>query len=98
MHADFEATYLRFLEQLRAKNRTAYFIVWATDMAGGEIESEAQKVVQQMRQRGDAHVTFLPVNGLSFGACDSHPSLADDKLIADKLIHLIDADQAGKYR
>ncbi len=98
LHADFEATYLRFLEQLRAKNRTAYFIVWATDMAGGEIESEAQKVVQQMRQRGDAHITFLPVNGLSFGACDSHPSLADDKLIADKLIHLIDADQAGKYR
>ena len=96
LHADFEATYVRFLEQLRMKNPTAYIIVWATDMANGEIEAEAQKVVQRVKQRGDAHITFLPINGLSFSACDSHPSLTDDQVIADKLILLIDADRAGK--
>lgn len=91
LHADYEATYLRFLGDLRAGNRNALLIVWATDMAGGEIEAEAQKVVQQMKQRGDARIAFLPVNGLSFGACDWHPSLADDQSIADKLIQVIDA-------
>lgn len=96
LHADFETTYVRFLEQLRAKNPTAYIIVWATDMADGEIEAEAQKVVQLVKQRGDAHITFLPINGLQFTACDSHPSLTDDQVIADKLTHLIDADRAGK--
>ena len=93
LHADFEATYARFLEQLRSRDPGALMIVWATDMANGEIESEARKVVEQRRQRGDAHVEFLPINGLSFSACNWHPSLADDKVISDQLIRVIDADQ-----
>jgi lysophospholipase L1-like esterase len=93
LHADYEATYRQFLEKLRANNPTAYFIVWATDVANGEVETEGQKVVQQLKEQGDRHITFLPINGLSFSACNSHPSLADEKIISDKLVHLIDADQ-----
>lgn len=93
LHADYEATYARFLDDLRAKNPGALIIVWATGMAQGEIESEAGKVVQNLKQRGDAHITFLPIDGLSFGACDWHPSFADDQVIADKLIHVIDAER-----
>lgn len=92
LHTDYEATYLQFLEGLRAKNPKAYIIVWAADVAKGEVEAEAQKVVQQLKKRGDGHITFLPINGLSFGACNSHPTLADEKVISDKLVHLIDAD------
>jgi lysophospholipase L1-like esterase len=92
LHADFEATYLRFLEELRAGNPHAGIVVWATEMANGEIEAEAQKVVDQMRKNGDPHIVFVPINGLSFTACDSHPSLADEKTIAEKLEHAIDAD------
>ena len=99
LHADYEATYLRFLQKLRARNPHAYFIVWATDIGGGEIEAEAQKVVWQLIESGDNNVTFLPVHGLSFGGCDWHPSLADQKVISDKLIQLIDADkQAWRSR
>jgi lysophospholipase L1-like esterase len=93
LHADYEATYEKFLQGLRAKNRNAYIIVWATDAANGEIETEAQKVVQQLHDQGDRHITFLPVNGLVFGACDWHPSLADEKTISAKLVKLIDADK-----
>lgn len=93
LHADYEATYLRFLEDLRARDLHALLIVWATDMAQGEIESEAQKVVQQMKRRGDQRIVFLPVDGLSFRACEWHPSRADDRTIAGKLIHLIDAER-----
>ncbi len=92
LHADYEATYLKFLTHLRLRNPRALILVWATDMANGEIEMEAQKVVGQRKKQGDAHITFLAVHGLSFGACDWHPSLADDKLISDKLIQMIDAD------
>jgi hypothetical protein len=45
-----------------------------------------------MQQRGDRHIAFVPINGLSFTACDSHPSLADEKIIADELEHAIDAN------
>lgn len=93
LHADYEATYLKFLQGLRVKNPNAYIIVWATDITNGEVEAEAQKVVQQMSKQGDEHITFLPINGLSFTACNSHPSLADEKAISDKLVDLIDADK-----
>jgi len=93
LHADYEATYLKFLGELRAGNPGALIIVWATDMAEGEIEAEAQKVVDAMKKRGDRHIIFLPVNGLGFGACNFHPGLVDEKAIADKLEHLIDANQ-----
>jgi lysophospholipase L1-like esterase len=91
LHADYEATYLNFLEQLRAKDPRALIIVWATDMAEGEIEAEAQKVVEAMKKRGDRRITFLPINGLSFSACNWHPGPGDEKVIAGDLEHLIDA-------
>lgn len=91
LHADFEATYQKFLQKLRASNPKAYIIVWATDMADGEIEAEAQKVVQQVQAGGDKNITFLPVNGLAFTACNGHPSLADEQVLSNKLIQLIDA-------
>lgn len=92
LHRDFEANYAHFLQGLRARNPGALFIVWATDMVNGEIEVEAQKVVQDLKLHGDQHILFLPINGLTFGACNWHPSLADEKVIADKLEQLIDAD------
>lgn len=90
LHADYEKAYLQFLKNLRARNSHAYFIVWATDMANGEIETEARSVVQQRQKLGDNQITFLPVHGLSFSGCDWHPSLTDDKVIADKLLNVID--------
>lgn len=91
LHADYEATYARFLEGLRARDPGALIIVWATDMAEKEIETEARKVVEQMKQRGDQRITFLPIDGLSLAACDWHPSAADDRVIADKVIRVVDA-------
>jgi lysophospholipase L1-like esterase len=92
LHADYEATYLRFLADLRTRNPQAVIIVWATDMADGEIADEAGKVVRQRQQQGDLRVAFIEISGLNFGACDWHPSLADDGVIAEKLIHQIDRD------
>jgi len=92
LHADYEATYLKFLVDLRARNPKADIVVWATDMANGEIESEARKVVDQRKAQGDGHIIFLAIHGLGFGACDWHPSLADDRLISEKLIQVIDED------
>ncbi len=45
-----------------------------------------------MKQTGDQHIAFLRIDHLNFGACDFHPSLADEQTISDKLIHLIDSN------
>jgi lysophospholipase L1-like esterase len=91
LHADYEATYLRFLETLRATNPHAYFILWATGMVNGEIESEVRNVFNRWKSLGETRVAYLPFNNLEFTACNDHPSLADDRTIAADLEQAIDA-------
>ena len=91
LHADYEATYAKFLEDLRARNPEALIVVWATDLSEREIQREANKVVELRKSRGDSRITFLPVDGLAMTGCNWHPSLADDDAVATKLIALIDA-------
>ncbi len=95
LHADFEAAYLRFLGDLRARNPEALIVVWTTELAEGEIEAEAGKVVQQFQSAGDARITFVPVHGLTMTGCHWHPSVADDDTIAKLLVDAIDKNPAA---
>jgi lysophospholipase L1-like esterase len=91
LHADYEATYVRFLKSLRAQHPGAYFVLWATELADGEIASEEKKVVAQARAQGETRIGFVPVDQLAFTGCQYHPSLADDRTIAERLERFIDA-------
>jgi len=91
LHTDYEATYVKFVQDLRARNPQAFFILMATDQADGEIQSEVNKVITQLNAAGETRVTFLPMNNLSFSGCDWHPSAADDKVVEGVLETYIDA-------
>ena len=91
LHADYEATYAKFLEDLRARNPDALIVIWATDLAEREIQAEANKVVELRKSHGDARIVFLPIDALAMTGCHWHPSVADDDVIAAKLIALIHA-------
>ena len=91
LHAAYQARYTAFVRQLRAQNPRAHILLWATDMASGEIAEQAGRVAATLRAAGDRRVTFLPVPGLAFSGCHSHPSLADDRRIADRLATYVDA-------
>lgn len=91
LHADFETTYVRFIKRLRAGNSNALIVIWATDMAKGEIQTEAAKVAATLRASGDKLVDYVPVNGLSFTGCHAHPSLVDETVIAGRIAAAIDA-------
>ncbi|USI73023.1 SGNH/GDSL hydrolase family protein [Sphingomonas morindae] len=85
LHREFEQSYGRFLAQLRARHPDALILVWATDMAEGEIEAEAGAVVRQRQAAGDRAIAFVPVDHLALSSCNQHPSLADDGRIAAAL-------------
>jgi len=91
LQADYESTYVRFVQQLRAQNPRASFILWATDTAEGEVADETEQVVEKLRAMGETRVSFLLVPKLAFSGCNYHPSLADDRIIADRLAEVIDA-------
>ncbi|MBW8749752.1 MAG: GDSL family lipase, partial [Acidobacteria bacterium] len=90
LHADYEATYVKFLKDLRARNPKAYFIVWATDMANGEIATEEQKVVDLVKADGETRISFMLMNGLQMTGCHYHPSAGDDQTIAKALQAFVD--------
>lgn len=90
LHADYEATYVAFLQLLRARHPDAFFILAATDMAEGEIAAEARKVAERMHSAGDARVTFVAYPPLELTACDWHPSLADHRKMAQTLIDYLE--------
>ena len=90
LHADYEASYVQFLQALRAKNPGAYFILWATEIGSGEIETEVKKVVAQAKAQGETRLTFIPIDHLAFSACNGHPSLADDQTISNRLVQAMD--------
>ncbi len=91
LHADFETTYAAFLQGLRTKNPDAYLIVWATDMADGEIAAAAGKAVALAEAAGVQDITFLPVSGLEMTGCHYHPDLADNQRLADLFGIVIEA-------
>jgi lysophospholipase L1-like esterase len=91
LHSDYQATYAKFLKRLCARHPHALVIVWAADVATGEVAAQASKVVDRLREQGYRKLVFLEIRGLQFHACDSHPTLEDDKTIARKLVDVIDA-------
>jgi lysophospholipase L1-like esterase len=91
LRADFEASYVRFVQGLRARNPKAYFVLWTTDFDQGELEGEVRRVAERLQATGERRLGFVPVRGLAFSACNRHPGLADDKMIAASITAHIDA-------
>jgi len=85
LHADYEKTYVDFLHQLRSRNPRTYFVLWATDMADGEILSEVQRVADRAHASGDDRIAVVPVKALEVTGCNYHPSLKDDEKIANAI-------------
>ena len=97
LRTDYEATYTRFLERLRAANPRAFLLLWAEETGDGETAREVAKVEARMRAAGERRIGFVPVSGLAKTGCDFHPSAADDETIAAALARFIDA-QPGLWR
>lgn len=98
LHADYEDTYAAFVNGLRRRHPRALIVVWATDMADGEIAAEARRVVDRLRTSGDRRAAFAVVEGLGFGGCHAHPDQADDRRIADALARAIDGHRHALRR
>ncbi|MFI7433656.1 cellulose binding domain-containing protein [Micromonospora haikouensis] len=82
--AAYRATYVAFLEKLRARYGAGTTIVVVGTSLFGD---KAQQVVRDRNAAGDARVRYwyLDDAGLDLLGCHWHYSAADDRLIADRL-------------
>jgi len=90
LHADYEATYVKFIQDLRARYPKAFFILMAADQFHGEMPAEINTVIARLNAQGEQRIAFLPMTGLNFGGCDGHPDTGDDRKVSDELIAFID--------
>jgi lysophospholipase L1-like esterase len=87
---DYEIAYAAFLRGLRLRSPDARIVAWGAE--GSEMAAASQRVVARLTDEGDTHIAFVPVAGMNLGACDWHPDLADDRVVATALQALLDTD------
>lgn len=97
LRADYVATYVAFVQSLRSRYPQAYFVLWATNGAEGEIRAQVIKVVAELHRTGEERVDFVPVDDLVMEGCHWHPSQADHRHIADVLERHLEAMPASPW-
>ena len=77
----YRAAYADFVRQLHARQPQARFILMGSDAFFPQVEQVAAALVPAIAKR----VTTLRFDKLDLGACDWHPSLADNRRLAELL-------------
>lgn len=81
LHADYRATYARFLRGLEAKYPKARFVLMAADAFLPDVQAVAAAV--------KGPVTLVHTPAMELTACDWHPSLKDQQAMADAVAKVI---------
>jgi lysophospholipase L1-like esterase len=86
LQQDFVNKYTVFVKALHTKNPKAQFILMASDQTEGEIATQVGRVIATLKSDGLKKIDSIIFKGLDYKGCHWHPSVNDDKLIADLLI------------
>ena len=81
LHADYRATYARFIRDLARRQPQARFLL----IAGDSFAADVEQVAQTVDAEAAGLATPVRVTGMDLGACDWHPSIADQRMMADRL-------------
>lgn len=89
LRAAYRSAYHGFIDKLRARygSRTT-IVVSATYVSDAPVFAEiAEQIVGERNAQGDSRVRYWYYDsaGLDYGGCHWHPSLADHRVIADRL-------------
>ncbi len=87
--SDFEATYVRFVKDLRSHNPDAGILLLSYDP--GRISNTIQTVMTTLQTTGESHIGFLEVSGFTQTGCDWHLDLNDHIKVAGLVETYIDS-------
>ena len=91
---DYVETYKSFIKSLREKNPKAHFILSASDRFDGEIQTHVEKVIADLKARGETKIDSVFFSDLEYTGCHHHPSVKDDEAVAKLLVDKISANPA----
>lgn len=79
LRADYRTTYVRFLRDLGSRQPQARFILMGSDAFFADV----QQVAAELNREAAGRVATVRFGGLELTGCDWHPSLADNRRLAD---------------
>lgn len=96
LQQDYVSKYTEFVKSLHTQNPKAQFILMASDQTDGEIATHVGRVITTLKADGLKKVDSIIFKGLDYKGCHWHPSVNDDKLIADLLIAYLKTNKMFK--
>jgi lysophospholipase L1-like esterase len=90
LRADWEATFLTFLADIRAQNPKAFILLGLQDGFNEDYFAASKSVLTAYKATGDTKIDAVVYPKLESTACDWHPSLNDHKTMADIVASFID--------
>jgi len=96
LQQDYVNKYTTFVKALHTKNPKAQFILMASDQTEGEIATQVGRVIDILKADGLKKVDSIIFKGLDYKGCHWHPSVNDEKLIADFLIDYLKTNKIWK--
>jgi lysophospholipase L1-like esterase len=93
LQQDYAEKYIHFVQALQTRNPKAHFILMATDQLEGEIATQVNKVVTQLKADGLHKIDSIIFKGLEYKGCHWHPSAQDHELLAKLVIDYLKANK-----
>ena len=90
LRAAFRAGYTAFLARLRARHPGAAILLWIADTGSPDAVTAVREVAVDPAISGSVMGPVV-VTGLDLSACHSHPSIADQRRIAERLTEAVAA-------
>ena len=81
LRADWRSHYVAFVRRLMARQPQARFLLIAGDSFAADVDAVAQAVDAET----PGLATPVRITGMDLSACDWHPSVADQTMMADRL-------------
>lgn len=81
LHADYRQAYVAFVRDLARRQPQARFLL----IAIGNFATDVEEVAQAVDAEAPGLATPVRITGMDRGACDHHPSIADQQMTADRL-------------
>lgn len=91
LQADYVENYKKYIKDLRATHKKAYFILNASTNLDGEIAKQVEKVIAQLKAEGEKKIDSVIFSGLDYAGCHWHPSVKDDEILAKLFIEKIES-------
>jgi len=81
LRADYRARYVGFVRDLAKRQPQARFLL----IAGDSFAADVDEVAKAVDAEAPGLATPVRITGMDLGACDWHPSIADQRMMADRL-------------